>query len=126
MTDPQKFMFVMSCYFWGLLPPHLHYSLVMLIKMICSNSQLKQLAKSVRTGKVELSQCFIDKQKMYFLHTRSGFLAHQLGISEILPWAGKFYLTHAILPRLSGEGFIHLLYWNSRTLSSSDVIVMLK
>ena len=54
------------------------------------------------------------------------FLAHRIRISEILPWDRKSYLTHAILPRVSREGFIHWLYWNSRTLSSSDVIVMFK
>ena len=54
------------------------------------------------------------------------FLAHRIRISEILPWDRKSYLTHAILPRLLREGYIHWLYWNSRTLSSSDVIVMLK
>ena len=54
------------------------------------------------------------------------FLAHQIRISEILPWDRKSYLTHANLPRLSREGFIHWLYCNSRTLSSSDVIVMFK
>ena len=53
-------------------------------------------------------------------------LAHRIRISEILPWDRKSYLTHAILPRLSPEGFIHWLYWNTRTLSSSDVIVMFK
>ena len=47
-------------------------------------------------------------------------------ISEILPWDRKSYLTQAILPRLSREGYIHWLYWNSRTWLSSDVIVMLK
>ena len=52
------------------------------------------------------------------------FLAHQIRISEILPWVRKSYLTQAILPRLSGEGYIHWLYLNSLTLSSSDVIVM--
>ena len=50
----------------------------------------------------------------------TGILAHRIRISEILPWDRKSYLTHAILPRLSPEGYIHLLYWNSRTLSSSD------
>ena len=29
------------------------------------------------------------------------FLAHQIRISEILPWEGKSYLTHAILHRTS-------------------------
>ena len=57
---------------------------------------------------------------------REYILAHRIGISEILPCDRKSYLTHAILPRLSREGYIHWLYWNSRTLSSSDVIVMLK
>ena len=42
-------------------------------------------------------------------------LAHQIRISEILPW-----------DRLSREGCIHWLYWNSRAWSSSDDIVMLK
>ena len=54
------------------------------------------------------------------------FLAHQIRISEVLPWARKSYLTHAILPRLSREGSVHWLYWNSCTWLSSDVIVMLK
>ena len=53
-------------------------------------------------------------------------LFHRIRISEILPWDRKSYLTHAILPRLSHEGFILLLYLNSRTLSSSDVIVIFK
>ena len=53
------------------------------------------------------------------------FLANRIRISEILLWDRSSYLTHAILPRLSHEGYIHWLYWNSRTLSSSDVIVML-
>ena len=58
--------------------------------------------------------------------TRPHYLVHQIRISEIWPWDGKSYLTHAILPRLSGEGYIHWLYWNSRRLLSSDIIVMLK
>ena len=53
------------------------------------------------------------------------FLAHWIRISEILPWDRKSYLTHAILARLSHDGYIHWLFWNSRTWSSSDVIVML-
>ena len=52
--------------------------------------------------------------------------AHRIGISEILTWDRKSYLTHAILPRLSREGYIHWLYWNTRTLSLSDVIAMVK
>ena len=32
------------------------------------------------------------------------FLAHWIGVSEILPWDRKSYLTHAILLRLSREG----------------------
>ena len=43
-------------------------------------------------------------------------LAHRTRIIDNLPWNRKSYLTHAILPRLSLEGFIHWLYWNSRTL----------
>ena len=54
------------------------------------------------------------------------FLAHGIRISEILPWGRKSYLTHAILQRLSREGYILWLFWNSRILSPSDVIVMLK
>ena len=54
------------------------------------------------------------------------FLSHGIRISEILSWDRKSYLTYAILYRLSREGYIHRLYWNSRTWSSSDVIVMLK
>ena len=41
-------------------------------------------------------------------------------------WDRKSYLTHAILSRLSCESYIHWLYWNSRTWSSSDIIFMLK
>ena len=48
-------------------------------------------------------------------------LADWIGISEILPWDRKSYLTHPILPRLSGEGYMHWLYWNSSTLSSIEV-----
>ena len=61
-----------------------------------------------------------------FTHVRKFFLAHRIRISEILPWDRKYYPTHAILPRLSSEGYIHRLYWNSRTWSSCDIIVMLK
>ena len=59
---------------------------------------------------------------------RNGTSCTQVRISktDILLWDRKSYLTHAILPRLSREGYIHWLYWTSRTLSSSDVIVMLK
>ena len=32
------------------------------------------------------------------------FLAHHIRISEILPCDRNSYLTHVILPRLSGEG----------------------
>ena len=53
-------------------------------------------------------------------------LAHRIRISEILPWDRKSYLTQAILPRLSREGYIHWLHWNSRTWSSNEVIHMLK
>ena len=31
------------------------------------------------------------------------FLAHKMRTSEILTWDIKSYLTHVILPRLSGE-----------------------
>ena len=54
------------------------------------------------------------------------FLAHRIRMSEILPWDRKSNLTHAILPRLSRECYIQWLYWNSRTLSPSEVIVTLK
>ena len=37
----------------------------------------------------------------------SYILAHRIRISEILPWDSKSYLTHAILPRLSSEGYMH-------------------
>ena len=57
---------------------------------------------------------------------RVNIFAHQIRISEILPWDRKSYLTHAILPRLSRKDYIHWLYWNSRTLPSSEVIVMFK
>ena len=60
------------------------------------------------------------------LCTRINILAHWIKISEILFWDRKSYLSHAILPRLSREGYMHWLYWNSSTLSSSDVIVVLK
>ena len=51
------------------------------------------------------------------------FLVHRVRISEILPWDRKSYLTHAILPRLSSEGFIHWLYWILCIWSSNDVII---
>ena len=59
-------------------------------------------------------------------NNRLAFLAHLIRISEILPMDRKSYLTHAILLRLSREGYIHWWYWNSRTWSYSDVIVMMK
>ena len=34
------------------------------------------------------------------------FIAHRIRIPEILPWDRNFYLTQAILPRLSREGYI--------------------
>ena len=39
------------------------------------------------------------------LNLRTSILAHRIRISEILPWDRKSYLIHAILPRLSHEGF---------------------
>ena len=51
--------------------------------------------------------------------------AHRTGISEILPWDRRSYLTYVILPTLSHEA-VHWLYRNSRAWSSSDAIVMLK
>ena len=41
--------------------------------------------------------------------TRLFFLALWIRISDILPLDRKSYLTHAILPRLSHEGYIHLV-----------------
>ena len=41
---------------------------------------------------------------------RTFILAHRIRVSVILPWDRKSYLTHAILPRLSREGYIHWLY----------------
>ena len=46
------------------------------------------------------------------------FLAHGIRISGNLPWDRKSNLIHAILPRLSCEGYIQWLYWNSCTESS--------
>ena len=43
----------------------------------------------------------------------NSIVAHRIRISEILPLDRKSYLTHAILFRLSREGYIHKLYWNS-------------
>ena len=65
-----------------------------------------------------MSECSVIPDNL-FLHT-------WIPISEILPWDRKSYLTHAILPMLSREGYIHWLNWNSCTLSHGDVIVMLK
>ena len=70
----------------------------------------------------------LESQMMhrYFLRgLRKEFLTHRMRISEILPWDRKTYLSHGILPRLSREGSVTLLFWNSCTWSSSDVIVML-
>ena len=39
----------------------------------------------------------------------NSILAHRIRISEILPWDRNSYLTNAILPRLSREGYIHWL-----------------
>ena len=58
--------------------------------------------------------------------SRGAIPAHGIRISMILRWDRKSYFNQAILLRLSREGYIHLLYWNSRTWSSSDVIGMLK
>ena len=60
-----------------------------------------------------------------YMGTNDSILAHRIRISDILPWDRKSYLTHAILPRLSREGYLYWLYWNSCTWSSSEVIVML-
>ena len=63
-----------------------------------------------------------------FSHLFSIFLAHWIRISDILSWVRNSYLTHVILSRLSYEGctLVVLMYENSRTWSSSDVIVMSK
>ena len=69
----------------------------------------------------------MNKRIITILHTRRNpFLAHCVRIYEILLLDRKSYLTHPILLRLSGEDYIHWLYWNSRTWSSSDVVVMFK
>ena len=52
---------------------------------------------------------------VYYTGIENTFLAYGIRISEILPWDRKSYLTHAILTRLSREGFIHWLYWNTYT-----------
>ena len=59
-------------------------------------------------------------------YVRKTFFAHRIRISEILPWVRKSYPIQAILPRRSREGSVRWLYWNSRTWSSIDVIVMFK
>ena len=64
--------------------------------------------------------------KRMFKQTIINILVHRLRISEVLPCDRKYYLASAILPRLSREGYIHWLHWNSRIWSPSDVIVMLK
>ena len=61
-----------------------------------------------------------------FISLRVVCLANRIRISEILLWDRKSYLTHAILPRLSREGYVYWLYLNLRIWSSDDVIVMLK
>ena len=38
------------------------------------------------------------------------FLAHRIRIIDILPWDRKLYLTQAISPRLSREGYKHWLF----------------
>ena len=53
------------------------------------------------------------------------FLAYRIRISEILPRNRKSHFTHDIIPRLSRDGFINWLHWNSRTWSSSDAIAIL-
>ena len=92
---------------------------------------LTQMMESFRiTSRAKWLQTVIPWDRFSYLALtqmmESFFLAQRIGISEILPWVRKSYLTHAILPRLSPEGFIHWLYWNSRTSSSSDDIVMFK
>ena len=72
------------------------------------------------------AECVIIINKNRKGRLREYILAHWIRISDILLWDRKSYLTHAILPKLTREGYIHWLYWNSRTLSSSDVIVIFK
>ena len=38
---------------------------------------------------------------------RNSVLEQRIRMFEILPWDRKMYRTHAILPRLSPEGYIH-------------------
>ena len=77
------------------------------------SNRYQYLAHSIRVSDI----LFLD---------RKSFLSNRIRISEILPWDRKSDLTHAILPRPSRKGYIHWLYWNSHTWSSSDVIVMFK
>ena len=74
--------------------------------------------------KFKTSDKYCDMPKTQ--NTEQTILAHRIKISEILHWDKTSYLTHAILPRLSREGYLHCMYWNSHTWSSSDVIVVLK
>ena len=72
------------------------------------------------------AKVFLLAQLSSILFDSMNILGHRIRISDILPWDRKSYLTQAILPRLSREGYIHWLYWNLRTWSSSDVIVIFK
>ena len=96
----------------------------------CVFSYLKTLFKeNIKSVITDFDNCSVQNRNrpvtaIVWLSLK--ILTHRLRISEILPWDRKSYLTLASLPRLSCEGFMHRLYWNSRTWSSSDVIVMLK
>ena len=43
------------------------------------------------------------KARLSFIFNYLIILAHQIRISEILPWDRKSYFTHAILPRTSSK-----------------------
>ena len=60
------------------------------------------------------TEIYEERTEINFLHTRYGYLRFYHGLENLM------------LHRLSYPGYIHWFYWNSRTLSSSDVIVMLK
>ena len=77
----------------------------------------KERIRSSSCGKSEYSQ-EIPQLRTAFLHTDKDFLIFYHGIEN------------RILPMLSYLGChvraVHWLYWNPCTLSSSDVLVMLK
>ena len=78
------------------------------------HNQRLRLALGLLELTFRVASLYVEAEEPPFLHIRLGYLSFYPGIENL------------IFSRLSHEGYIHWLYWNSRSWSSGDVIIMSK